>query len=63
MEPLVLEARAASQRARCGVRIIYRAVQAGRLRAVRVGGRRELRLQPDWVDAWLLSAESFEKAA
>jgi excisionase family DNA binding protein len=41
VEPLVLEAREAAQRARFGVRIIYRALQAGRLRAVRVGGRRE----------------------
>jgi len=44
----------AAKRARCGIKLIYREVCAGRLQAVRVGGRRELRLRPDWVDAWLL---------
>jgi excisionase family DNA binding protein len=43
----------AAQRARCGVKTVYREVQAGRLRAARIGGRRELRLRPEWVDAWL----------
>lgn len=43
----------AAQRARCGVKTVYREVPAGRLRAARIGGRRELRLRPDWVDAWL----------
>jgi hypothetical protein len=32
---------------------MYREVRAGRLRAARIGGRRELRLRPEWVDAWL----------
>jgi hypothetical protein len=36
------------------VKTIYREVKAGRLRAARIGGRRELRLLPEWVDAWLL---------
>jgi excisionase family DNA binding protein len=44
----------AARRARCGIKLIYREVCAGRLQAVRVGGRRELRLRCDWVDAWLL---------
>ena len=43
----------AAKRARCGVKLIYREVRAGRLKAVRVGGRRELRLRADWIDAWL----------
>jgi excisionase family DNA binding protein len=46
----------AAERARCGPRVIYREVQAGRLRAARLGGRRELRLLPEWVDAWLLAS-------
>jgi excisionase family DNA binding protein len=43
----------AAQRARCGVKTVYREVRADRLRAARIGGRRELRLRPEWVDAWL----------
>jgi len=44
----------AATRARCGIKLVYREVRAGRLQAVRVGGRRELRLRAEWVDAWLL---------
>lgn len=44
----------AAERARCGPKLIYREVRAGRLRAARVGGRRELRLLAAWVDEWLL---------
>jgi excisionase family DNA binding protein len=43
----------AADRARCGVRLIYREVRANRLRAARVGGRRELRLRAEWIDTWL----------
>jgi excisionase family DNA binding protein len=43
----------AAERARVGVKLIYREVAAGRLRAARVGGRRDLRLRPEWIDAWL----------
>lgn len=46
----------AARRARCGVKTIYREVRAGRLRAARIGGRRELRLLPEWVDEWLLNS-------
>lgn len=46
----------AAQRARCGVKTIYREVRAGRLRAARVGGRRELRLLSAWVDEWLVQS-------
>jgi excisionase family DNA binding protein len=43
----------AAARARVGVKVIYREVAAGRLRAARVGGRRELRLRAEHVDTWL----------
>lgn len=43
--------------------MIYREVEAGRLRAVRVGGRRELRLTADWIDTWLLAALAGEGEA
>ncbi len=46
----------AAERARCGVKTIYREVRAGRLRAARIGGRRELRLLPEWIDEWLLES-------
>jgi len=49
----VLEAAA---RARCGTKVIYKEVSAGRLRAARIGGRRELRFRPEWVDQWLEQA-------
>jgi excisionase family DNA binding protein len=52
----------AAQRARCGVKTIYREVRAGRLRAARVGGRRELRLLSAWVDEWLVQSTSLSPA-
>lgn len=48
----------AARHARCGVKSIYVAVQRGRLRAARLGGRRELRLLPEWVDEWLLATST-----
>ena len=39
--------------AKCGRRQLYEAVQRGELRAVRVGGRGELRFRTDWIDTWL----------
>ena len=53
----------AAQRARCGVKTIYREAKAGRLRAARIAGRRELRMKREWVDAWLeRTATPFEAA-
>lgn len=52
----------AAQRARCGVKTIYREVRAGRLRAARLGGRRELRLLAAWVDEWLVRATTITRA-
>jgi hypothetical protein len=38
--------------------LIYREVRAKRLRAARIGGRRELRFKAEWIDEWLIrSAE------
>lgn len=45
----------AAHRARCGTKLIYREVKAHRLKAARVGGRRELRFLAEWIDDWLLS--------
>ena len=55
-ESLWLTVEQAAEHARCGVKLIYREVKAGRLQAARVGGRRELRLLPEWVDQWLLAS-------
>jgi len=53
-----LTVREAAARARVGVKVIYREVKASRLRAARVGQRRDLRLLAEWVDAWLLAAST-----
>jgi excisionase family DNA binding protein len=45
----------AAARAKVGNKVIYREVNSHRLRAARVGGRRELRTRPEWVDQWLES--------
>jgi excisionase family DNA binding protein len=52
----------AARRARCGVKTIYREVRSGRLRAARVGGRRELRLLSAWVDEWLMRCTTLHPA-
>ena len=49
-----LTVKEAAERGRCGPKLIYREVKAGRLRAARIGGRRELRLLSAWVDDWLI---------
>ena len=48
----------AADRARCGPKTIYRAVQRGQLRAARIGGRRELRFLANWIDCWLVGQET-----
>ena len=50
----------AAAHAKCGKAIIYAEVRRGKLRAARLGGRRELRFLPAWVDAWLLAASTPE---
>ena len=51
-----LTVKEAAERARCGVKTVYREVAAGRLKAARVGGRRELRFLAEWIDQWLAAS-------
>jgi excisionase family DNA binding protein len=51
--PTWLKIAEAAKWAQCGEATIRREVRAGRLRAVKVGGRRSLRFRADWVDDWL----------
>ncbi len=50
-----LTVREAAERARCGPKLIYREVKANRLKAARVGGRRELCFLAEWIDDWLIA--------
>lgn len=43
----------AATRAKTGRKVIYNEIRAGRLRAARIGGRRDLRMRQEWVDDWL----------
>jgi excisionase family DNA binding protein len=40
---------------KCGKRLVYREIAAGRLRAAHIGGRRDIRVHRDWVDEYLRS--------
>ena len=58
MDATWLTVEQAALRAQVGVKTVYREVRAGRLRAARIGGRRELRFLAEWVDAWLMAAST-----
>jgi len=51
--PIWLTVEEAAKRARVSKRTIYNEVKHARLRAARIGGRRELRFRPDYIDSWL----------
>jgi excisionase family DNA binding protein len=48
-----LTVKEAATTAKCGAKLIYREIKAGRLRAARIGNRRDLRIHRDWIDDWL----------
>src|ERR1700730_3803713 len=50
-----LTVKEAAKQAKCGTRSIYNAVQTGKRRAAKLGGRRELRFLGEWLDDWLLA--------
>lgn len=43
----------AQHKAKCGVKVIYRAIDNGELRAARLNGRGDLRILGRWIDEWL----------
>lgn len=43
----------ARQVAKVGARLLYREIKSGRLRAARIGGRRDIRVHVDWISEWL----------
>lgn len=53
-----LDVEEAARHAKCGRRLIYAEVRRGKLRAARMGGRRELRFLASWIDAWLLATST-----
>lgn len=48
-----LTVREACPVAKVGPKTVYREIAAGRLRAARIGGRRDLRIHRRWIDEWL----------
>lgn len=50
-----LNVREAMAYAKVGRKLLYHEIAAGRLKASPVGGRREYRLRPEWIDQWLES--------
>lgn len=51
----------ASQIAQCGPKLLRREIRAGRLRAARIGNRRDIRIHESWITEWLeRSAEPVE---
>ena len=41
--------------AKVGHKLLYREIKAGRLRAARIGGRRDIRIHHDWIGEWLVA--------
>ena len=39
--------------AKCGAKLLYSEIAAGRLREARLGSRRAIRVHKDWISAWL----------
>lgn len=50
-----LTVRDAAKHAKVGAKTVYREIRSGRLKAAVIGGRRDLRLRVEWIDAWMES--------
>jgi excisionase family DNA binding protein len=53
-----LTVKQAAARMQVGPRLVYRSVASGRLRAARIGARRDLRFLPAWVDEFLIASST-----
>lgn len=51
--PVWLTTEEAAARARCSLKIVYRAAAAGKLTCAKVNARGDLRFRAEWIDAWL----------
>jgi excisionase family DNA binding protein len=51
-----LTAREAAARAKCSTKFLYASIRGGKLRAVRLGVRNDIRVHVTWLDAWIASA-------
>jgi excisionase family DNA binding protein len=48
----------AARYAKCGTKSIYLGVASSKLKAARLGGRRELRFVREWLDEWLCATST-----
>ena len=50
-----LTVREAAARAKCSTRLIYTNIKQGRLRASRLGYRKDIRILEGWLTGWIVS--------
>jgi excisionase family DNA binding protein len=50
-----LTVKEAAERAKCSDKLIYHNIHQGRLRASRLGTRKDYRILQAWLDAWMTS--------
>lgn len=50
-----LTVKEAAKRAKCSERLIYDNIKRGRLRASRLGYRKDIRILETWLHAWIVS--------
>jgi len=50
-----LTVKEAAARAKCSTDLIYQNIKLGRLRASRLGYRKDIRIRDTWLEAWLVA--------
>jgi excisionase family DNA binding protein len=48
----------AADAAQVGPKLLRREIKAGRLRAAKIGGRGDIRIHREWLDAWLVASST-----